>query len=164
MLPILEPYPACTRLPLEPAQGCFDFFLEPAPMPSRDAFGGAAKCSQRNRTNRVKTVLEPQGPERDAFEAWRAAYPARGWLGTGAAEAAWVKARKCGASVEEIMVGAAAWARSEKWLDLNIPVCAPAVWLNQARWKDAPPPAKCWTHIEPNAAAEVVAVIMENNN
>ena len=69
------------------------------------------------------------------FAAWYAIYPKH--VGRGAAAPAYTKARKNGATAEELISGARRYAQERKGEDPKF-TAAPAVWLNQERWTDDP--------------------------
>lgn len=69
------------------------------------------------------------------FNDWYAIYPKR--VGRGAAVNAYTKARKNGATVEELTAGARRYAEERKGQDPQF-TAAPATWLNQERWADEP--------------------------
>jgi len=67
-------------------------------------------------------------------EFWPA-YPRK--VGKAAAEKAWIKARKSGATVEQIVGGATLYARDcgRKQTEMQF-IAHPATWLNAGRWED----------------------------
>ncbi|WP_426979233.1 hypothetical protein ACQCSU_08115 [Pseudarthrobacter sp. O4] len=84
-----------------------------------------------------KATLETQMA--DDFEVWYAIYPKR--KARGAAEAAYAKARKNGAGIEELNEGAERYAAERKGKEAQY-TKAPATWLNQKCWEDEPEPPK----------------------
>lgn len=69
------------------------------------------------------------------FTAWYAIYPKH--VGRGAAVNSYAKARKNGATVEELIAGARRYAAERKGQEPQY-TAAPATWLNQERWTDDP--------------------------
>lgn len=69
------------------------------------------------------------------FNAWYAAYPKH--VGRGAAVNAYAKARKNGATAEDLTSGARRYAAERKGEDPKF-TAQPATWLNQERWADDP--------------------------
>ncbi|WP_269997219.1 hypothetical protein [Arthrobacter sp. B2a2-09] len=80
-----------------------------------------------------KSALEKQMTE--DFEAWYAIYPKH--EGKKPARTAYAKARKNGATVEELISGAQRFAAKRKGQDPQF-TAGPAPWLNQERWTDEP--------------------------
>lgn len=80
-----------------------------------------------------KAALEKQWAEE--FNGWYAIYPKH--VGRGAAVNAFMKARKNGATVEELTAGARNYVAERKGEDPKF-TAAPATWLNQERWTDDP--------------------------
>jgi hypothetical protein len=89
--------------------------------------------------------LPPQGPPlskaalakqlAEDFNDWYAIYPKH--VGRGAAVNSYTKARKNGATVEELMAGARRYAAERKGQEPQF-TKAPATWLNQECWTDEP--------------------------
>lgn len=69
------------------------------------------------------------------FNEWYAIYPKH--VGRGAAVNAYTKARKNGATAEELKAGARRYAAERKGQDPQF-TAGPAPWLNQERWTDEP--------------------------
>lgn len=69
------------------------------------------------------------------FNDWYAIYPKH--VGRGAAVNSYTKARKNGATVEELTAGARRYAAERKGQDPQF-TAAPSTWLNQERWTDEP--------------------------
>jgi hypothetical protein len=69
------------------------------------------------------------------FNDWYAIYPKH--VGRGAAVNSYTKARKNGATTEELIAGARRYAAERKGQDPQF-TAAPATWLNQERWTDDP--------------------------
>lgn len=69
------------------------------------------------------------------FNDWYALYPKH--VGRGAAVNSYTRARKNGATVEELIAGARRYAAERKGQDPQF-TAAPATWLNQERWTDDP--------------------------
>lgn len=69
------------------------------------------------------------------FTEWYEAYPKH--IGRGAATNAYTKARKNGATAEELIAGARRYAAERKGEDPRF-TAQPATWLNQERWTDDP--------------------------
>lgn len=69
------------------------------------------------------------------FNDWYAIYPKH--VGRGAAVNSYTKARKNGATVEELIAGARRYATERKGQEPQY-TAAPATWLNQERWTDDP--------------------------
>jgi hypothetical protein len=80
-----------------------------------------------------KAALEKQWAEE--FIEWYEAYPKR--VGRGAATGAFLKARKNGATLEDLMAGARRYAAERKGEDPKF-TAHPVTWLNQERWADDP--------------------------
>ncbi|MFF2296970.1 hypothetical protein [Arthrobacter sp. NPDC058127] len=78
-----------------------------------------------------KAALEKQMTE--DFEAWYAIYPKH--EGKKPARTAYAKARKNGATLEELISGAQRFAAKRKGQDPGF-TAMPATWLNQERWTD----------------------------
>lgn len=70
------------------------------------------------------------------FNQWYAIYPKH--VGRGAAVNSYTKARKNGATVEQLKAGATQYAAERKGQDSQF-TAAPATWLNQERWTDEHP-------------------------
>jgi hypothetical protein len=69
------------------------------------------------------------------FNDWYAIYPKH--VGRGAAVNAYTKARKNGATLEQLINGARRYVQERKGEDPKF-TAAPATWLNQERWTDDP--------------------------
>lgn len=69
------------------------------------------------------------------FSEWYEAYPKH--IGRGAATNAYSRARKNGATAEELLAGARRYAAERKGEDPKF-TAQPATWLNQERWTDDP--------------------------
>gem|GEM_PF-6757393 len=80
-----------------------------------------------------KAALEKQWAEE--FNDWYLIYPKH--QGRGAAVNAYMKARKNGATVEELTTGARSYVAERKGEDPKF-TAQPATWLNQERWTDDP--------------------------
>jgi hypothetical protein len=80
-----------------------------------------------------KTALAKQIAE--DFNEWYAIYPKH--VGRGAAVNSYTKARKNGATAEQLMAGARRYAAERKGEDPKF-TAQPATWLNQERWTDDP--------------------------
>ncbi|NSX37814.1 hypothetical protein HTS88_15630 [Pseudarthrobacter oxydans] len=85
------------------------------------------------RTPSSKTALARQLAE--DFQDWYAIYPKH--VGRGAAVNSYNRARKNGATPEELINGARRYAAERKGQDPQY-TAAPATWLNQERWTDDP--------------------------
>lgn len=69
------------------------------------------------------------------FSAWYSVYPKH--VGRGAAVNSYTRARKNGATIEELLAGARRYAAERKGQEPQY-TAAPATWLNQERWTDDP--------------------------
>ena len=85
------------------------------------------KQQKQTRASPRSRVYDPR------FARWFDRYPER--VGKGAAEAAFLKALKKGATEEELIAGV---ERYEQTKPPDRPWCNPATWLNQERWLDEP--------------------------
>ena len=79
--------------------------------------------------------VNPKQQMADEFTAWYAIYPKH--VGRGAAVNAYAKARKNGATPEQLLAGARSYAAERKGQDPKF-TALPATWLNQERWTDDP--------------------------
>lgn len=82
---------------------------------------------------RNKNIKPPKPPLDASFDAWYLAYPKR--RGRGAAEKAYTKALREGATAEELLAGAKRYAIEVRGREEQF-VAFPATWLNQKRWLD----------------------------
>lgn len=148
--------PSCTKVapekrreelrpPLAPrGAGGVPTFPESAPRagPEDGPRGGARRRSRAGGGDAIAGTIGPAPETPTGFAAWWAKYPPRRKAARAQCLAKWAAAG-LEARAPEILAGLDRWIASDDWdREMGRYVCAPIVWLNQARWEAHPLPAQ----------------------
>jgi hypothetical protein len=95
---------------------------------------GTLLANQTSTAPTERRLMSTALQQAERFQQWWEGYPMK--VGKGKAREVWMRVKP---EWPDVMEGLARWQRSQKWAEDFIVL--PAVWIQQRRWEDDPPPA-----------------------